>query len=91
MPWILAAVAAAITSLAMTTTPANAQSCQALWIERNSYYKRAGYCFRTQRAIAYFGNSGCSVTNQAAVPLSRGERNRIGQIRAMEQRLSCTD
>ena len=93
MRWILAAVAAAvaITTLAVTAVPASAQGCQALWVERNSYYKRAGYCFRTQRAINYFGNGGCYITNQAAVPLSRGERNRIAQIVALERRWGCTD
>jgi hypothetical protein len=93
MRWILAAVAAVIafTSLALTAPPAQAQNCQALWVERNSYYKRAGYCFRTQRAIAWFGNGGCYITNQGSVPLSRGERNRIAQIVALERRYGCTD
>ena len=93
MRWILAAVAAAValTSLAVTAPPASAQDCQALWVERNSSYKRAGYCFRTQRAISYFGNGGCYVTNEGALQLSRGERNRIAQIRAIERRYGCTN
>jgi hypothetical protein len=85
------AAAVAITSLAVTAPPASAQNCQALWVERNSYYKRAGYCFRTQRAIAWFGNGGCYITNQGSVPLSRSERNRIAQIVALERRLGCSD
>ena len=93
MRLILAAVAAAVafTSLAVTAPPAYAQNCQALWVERNSYYKQAGYCFRTQRAIAWFGNGGCYIANEGAVPLSRGERNRIAQIRATERQFGCTD
>jgi len=93
MRWILAAVAAAIAfaSLAATASKASAQNCQALWVERNSYYKAAGYCFRTQRAIAYFGNGGCYITNDAALPLTRAQRNRIAQIRAIERRFGCTD
>lgn len=26
---------------------ASAQGCRKLWAERNSYYKQAGYCFKT--------------------------------------------
>jgi hypothetical protein len=93
MRLILAALAAAVAIVTVhaTTTPAIAQSCEALWVERNSYYKRNGYCFRTARAINYFGNGGCYITNQAAVPLSPGERRRIAQIRAAERALGCTE
>jgi hypothetical protein len=65
------------------------QSCQALWVERNSYYKEAGYCFRTARAIAYFGNAGCLYDNEARVPLSAFVRARIAEITRLEQRLGC--
>src|SRR5205085_122943 len=56
---------------------AQAQSCQDLWVERNSYYKQHGYCFKTSRAISYFGNAGCSYDNEGAVPLSPYERRRV--------------
>ncbi|MCC6890090.1 MAG: YARHG domain-containing protein [Hyphomicrobiales bacterium] len=69
--------------------PALSQSCQELWVERNAYYKRNGYCFRTARAIAYFGNGGCTITNMAAVPLSRAERARVAQIVAQERAMGC--
>ncbi|MGH6769189.1 MAG: YARHG domain-containing protein [Xanthobacteraceae bacterium] len=85
------AAAVAIATMGVTTTPADAQSCQSLWVERNSYYNRNGYCFRTARAISYFGNGGCYITNQGAVPLSRAERNRIAQIVRMERSLGCSD
>ena len=54
-----------------------AQSCQQLWVERNQYYKNHGYCFKTQQAIAYFGNGGCFSNEQNAVPLSSAERARV--------------
>jgi hypothetical protein len=78
-------------ALVAAVSPSSAQSCQALWVERNSYYKAAGYCFKTARAIAYFGNAGCRYDNEAAVPLSRGARARIAQIVRMEQRMGCGD
>jgi hypothetical protein len=52
------ALAAAAVSLA--AAPAHAQSCQDLWTERNGYYQANGYCFKTARAIRYFGNGGCN-------------------------------
>jgi hypothetical protein len=78
-------------ALVAAVSPSSAQTCQALWVERNSYYKAAGYCFKTPRAIAYFGNAGCRYDNEAAVPLSRGARARIAQIVRAEQRLGCSD
>ena len=81
---LLAAVA-----LETTVAVAHAQNCQALWVERNSYYKEAGYCFKTSRAISYFGNAGCRYDNESAVPLSAGARNRIAQIIRQEKDLDC--
>jgi hypothetical protein len=68
---------------------AAAQSCDQLWYERNSIYKQEGYCFKTQRAIAAFGNAGCVYDVEAQVPLSPGERARIAAIVQMEQAYSC--
>jgi len=68
---------------------ASAQSCQDLWAERNGYYKDAGFCFKTDRAISYFGNGGCRYNNEGSVPLSAAARARIGQITAMERRQGC--
>ncbi len=68
---------------------AQAQSCQELWVERNSYYKQYGYCFKTARAIRYFGNAGCMYDSEAAVPLPRGIRQRIAIITRIERELGC--
>ena len=69
--------------------PASAQSCQELWVERNSYYKEAGYCFKTSRAISYFGNGGCTYDVEASVPLPRDIRARIAEITRLERRNGC--
>jgi hypothetical protein len=86
-----AAMTAIVTAatLGATVTIASAQSCQDLWIERNTYYKEAGYCFKTPRAISYFGNGGCYINNEAAVPLSRAVRARINQIIRLERAYGC--
>jgi YARHG domain len=68
-----------------------AQNCEQLWVERNSYYKAHGYCFKTQRAIEYFGNGGCSIQNEEDVPLTPRERNRIQQIKGQERALGCAE
>lgn len=34
--------------------------CQAYWQERNTILKEYHYCFKSPRAIHYFGNGGCS-------------------------------
>jgi hypothetical protein len=68
---------------------AYAQTCQALWVERNAYYKEAGYCFKTARAIRYFGNAGCRYDDEGSVPLSQGVRNRIAEITSIERSLGC--
>jgi len=82
-----------VTAVALATTVSRsyAQSCQSLWVERNSYYKAAGYCFNTPRAIRYFGNAGCRFDRESAVPLSRTVRNRIAEIMRAERILGCND
>jgi hypothetical protein len=74
-----------------SSSQAQASLCNSFWEERNSYYKEAGYCFHTARAIRRFGNAGCRFDDEAAVPLSRATRNRIAQIVREERRLGCSD
>jgi hypothetical protein len=75
--------------LATAAVPAYAQSCHELWTERNSYYKARGYCFKTDRAINYFGNAGCRYHDEDRLPLTAGERRRIGEIRRLERAKGC--
>jgi len=86
---LIAVACLVIAGAGVTTSPVSAQSCQALWVERNSYYKEAGYCFKTSRAIGYFGNRGCSYDYEGDVPLSVNVRDRIAEIKAMERRFGC--
>ena len=83
------AVAAVIAATTLGAGAARAQSCQALWVERNSYYKDAGYCFRTQRAIRYFGNQGCYIYDESQIQFPPGIRGRIQQIGQIERALGC--
>jgi hypothetical protein len=85
MTMLLAAVALESTIGALHAQ----QSCFDLWVERNSYYKQAGYCFKTARAISYFGNAGCLYDNENAVPLTPYARARIAQIARLERAYGC--
>jgi len=73
-----------------SATPALAQdACRQLWVERNAIYKDAGYCFKTDRAINYFGNAGCQYDNEGDLPLTPGQRSRIGRILEQERAYGC--
>ena len=85
--WMLASMITVVTSV--TASQARAQTCQQLWVERNQFYKNHGYCFKTQRAIDFFGNGGCNINDESAVPLTSAERGRIAQIAQEERAMSC--
>jgi hypothetical protein len=87
--YLFGALVLAATGAGFVSAASAQQSCQDLWVERNSYYKEAGYCFKTARAISYFGNDGCTFYNEARVPLPRGIRARIAEITWLERRNGC--
>ncbi len=79
----------AVVASAAAIPSAYAQSCQQLWVERNSYYKARGYCFKSARAISYFGNGGCFIKDEGRLQLSPAERARIAQIGHLERAYGC--
>jgi hypothetical protein len=72
-----------------TPTLANPQACADLWTARNEIYKAQGYCFRTKRAIAAFGNAGCQYDNVEDLPLSANDHRAIADILRQERALRC--
>lgn len=74
---------------AVAAKPAQADVCFNLWVERNSIYKAYGYCFKTAKAINYFGNAGCTYDNAAAIPMSRLDKQRVLAIKKRERQLGC--
>jgi YARHG domain-containing protein len=64
-------------------------SCDQLWFGRNSIFKEAGYCFKTSRAIAAFGNAGCRYDDVTAVPLSNENQNFVSAIQRAEHVKAC--
>jgi hypothetical protein len=83
------AIVVAAAFMGMDVPTAHAQSCFDLWVERNTIYKRAGYFFKTSRAINYLGNAGCRYDDEAELPLSPRQRSQIARILGMERRLGC--
>jgi hypothetical protein len=88
---VLMTAALTVLTLGATLAPSYAATCQALWVERNTYYKGGGYCFKTERAIRHVGNAGCRYDNENSVPLSASVRHRIAEIVAQERRQGCSD
>lgn len=81
---------AAATLLSLSAPPARAQdACYELWVERNAIYKRAGYCFKTTRAIRQFGNAGCQYDDERDLPLSERDRRRVASIIRDERVNGC--
>lgn len=65
-------------------------NCETLWILRNSIYNDGGYCFKTERAKAFFINEGCAHDDISAVPLNDYQRHNIKVIAAAEKAGGCT-
>jgi hypothetical protein len=72
-----------------TIASAQSRRCDELWVERNSIYKDAGYCFRTARGIDTFGNAGCSFDDVNDVPLSTRQRADVDRLQRAERALRC--
>ena len=85
----LIGLASAGLGLTMLATPAKAGVCQDLWVQRNSIYKAYGYCFKTAKAINYFGNAGCVYDNEASIPMSRADKQAVLAIKKRERALGC--
>jgi hypothetical protein len=69
--------------------PSQGTTCDDFWVARNSIYKARGYCFKTPRAINYFGNAGCIYQNENDVPLTQADRAQIAQIQTQERAMGC--
>jgi hypothetical protein len=69
--------------------PVDALSCKQLWVKRNQIYKANGYCFKTAKAISYFGNAGCYVDDMSDVSLSKKEMQRVMTFKHWEEVNGC--
>jgi hypothetical protein len=81
--WTAPVAGVATLGLAMSAAPAAAQdACDDLWYRRNEIYARNGFCFKTARARAAFGD-GCFPPYGRLSPREKAIVSRIEQ-REME-------
>ena len=67
-----------------------AQSCDALWYQRNKIFHDHGYCFNSARGKATFSNAACNpAITGGNVPLTGAEKSLVSQIKAQERQLGC--
>ena len=92
----LAPALALLTLAGALPAPANAgdiqgdaYSCGELWVMRNQIFRANGYCFKTAKAINYFGNAGCEYDRESDVPLSKSDRRIVRDIKKSEARQGC--
>jgi hypothetical protein len=79
----------AVFGLLVGMAPARADICDDLWVQRNAIYKAYGYCFKTQKAINYFGNAGCTYDYEGDIPFSHADKARVFAIKKQERALGC--
>ena len=86
---LLIGLASASIGVVAASVPARADVCFDLWVERNSIYKAYGYCFKTPKAISYFGNAGCQYDSEGAIPMSGADKQTVLAIKKREKNLGC--
>ena len=64
-------------------------NCDFLYTMRNEIYRAHGYCFKTAKAIATFGNDGCTTGNADKLGLSAVERGNASVIAKAETIKGC--
>ena len=67
-----------------------ALSCDELWFRRNAIFKALGYCFKTPRAIARFGNAGCTKDDDDQVSLNSVQKAFVDVVKSIETSKQCS-
>ena len=66
------------------------ETCESLWLRRNTIWKRNGYCFASTRAKQALGNTGCSRDQTAArAAMSSADSAEVDALLAREQGMGC--
>jgi hypothetical protein len=74
---VIAAIAGTQSALA------EGDECISLFVKRNQIYADAHYCFRTEKALAYFSNQGCIPGEPR---LTASQQREIAEIKRQERR-----
>lgn len=78
-----------VENVEISSSDVKSHSCEDLWVLRNSIYKDAGYCFKSPRAIKWFGNAGCQHDDMDDVPLSATMSGNVDVLQSMESKKGC--
>lgn len=65
--------------------------CEFLYTMRNGIFAEHGYCFRTARGRATFGNQGCITSDFNALGLNPTERYNAQTIQQAERAKGCVE
>jgi uncharacterized caspase-like protein len=66
------------------------ETCESLWLRRNTIWKRNGYCFTSAKAKQTLGNAGCSRDQAAArAAMSATDLAEVDALSAKEQGMGC--
>lgn len=68
---------------------ASPQECGRLWVERNAFFAKAGFCHDSALWQRSFPGGTCSIASSGDVPLAEADRTRIAEIREREHALGC--
>ena len=69
---------------------ASGDTCESLWLRRNTIWKRNGYCFTSTKAKQALGNAGCSRDQAAArAAMSPTDLAEVDALSAKEQGMGC--
>jgi hypothetical protein len=83
------AVAALAGAATLEVSAASPRIAERRGVERNTYYKQADYCVRSQQAIRYFGNTGCYIHGEARIRFALHIRRRIDELLRLERVPGC--
>lgn len=64
-------------------------SCSILWELRNTMYFDHGYCFKTKKAINFFGNDECTTDDAEDLDFNNVEQTNISRISSVEKQKGC--
>ena len=78
------------TAQPVITAKAPGDTCDSLWLRRNTIWKRNGYCFSSAKAKQALGNAGCSRDQAAArAAMSASDLAEVDALSAKEQGMGC--
>ena len=63
--------------------------CDVLWEIRNQIYFDAGYCFKTERALDFFGDDECEFEDAEDLDFNTYQVRNISRIQDAEKRNQC--